>query len=69
MSTDAPSTYWGDPSRYDSTPHWGGQGGGGAVSSVFGRTGAVSAQAGDYDASQIANLRAHALAVQFAIGG
>jgi hypothetical protein len=32
----------------------GGGGGGGAVSSVFGRTGAVTAQAGDYNFSQIA---------------
>jgi hypothetical protein len=32
----------------------GGGGGGGAVSSVFGRTGAVAAQAGDYSFSQIA---------------
>ncbi len=32
----------------------GGGGGAGAVSSVFGRTGAVTAQAGDYDFSQIA---------------
>ncbi len=32
----------------------GGGGGGGAVSSVFGRTGAVTAQAGDYSFSQIA---------------
>ena len=30
-------------------------GGGGAVDSVFGRTGAVSAQSGDYNASQITN--------------
>src|ERR1700744_1803885 len=31
----------------------GGGGGGGAVSSVFGRTGAVSAQTGDYTTSQV----------------
>jgi hypothetical protein len=33
----------------------GGGGGGGAVASVFGRTGAVAAASGDYDASQIDN--------------
>ena len=33
----------------------GGGGGGGAVASVFGRTGAVAAAAGDYDASQVDN--------------
>ena len=34
----------------------GGGGGGGAVSSVFGRTGAVTAQSGDYTASQVGAL-------------
>lgn len=34
----------------------GGGGGGGAVNSVFGRTGTVTAQAGDYSASQITGL-------------
>jgi len=33
-----------------------GGGGGGAVSSVFGRTGAVTAQSGDYDSDQVDNL-------------
>ncbi len=33
----------------------GGGGGGGSVSSVFGRSGAVNAQAGDYNASQVTN--------------
>jgi hypothetical protein len=35
-----------------------GGGGGGAVSSVFGRTGAVSAQTGDYTAAQVTNAAA-----------
>jgi hypothetical protein len=26
--TDAPSTYWGNPDRFDSSPTWGGSGGG-----------------------------------------
>jgi len=36
----------------------GGGGGGGAVSSVFGRTGAVVAQSGDYNAGQVTNTPA-----------
>ncbi|MGK3945516.1 hypothetical protein ABK046_45140, partial [Streptomyces caeruleatus] len=36
-------------------------GGGGAVSSVFGRTGAVTAQTGDYTVSQVTNAQTTAL--------
>lgn len=39
-----------------------GAGGGGAVSSVYGRTGAVTAQSGDYTGSQVANTPAGAIA-------
>ena len=38
-------------------------GGGGAVSSVFGRTGAVVSAAGDYDVSQLTSASAHSLAI------
>jgi hypothetical protein len=44
---------------------WGacGSGGGGAVSSVFGRSGAVVGQSGDYDVSQITNAAADSTVV------
>lgn len=42
------------PIFYDQTSPAGGGGSGGAVSSVFGRTGAVVAQAGDYNFNQLA---------------
>lgn len=41
--------------RADQVPSSGGGGGGGAVTSVFGRVGAVTPQAGDYNASQVTN--------------
>ena len=40
------------------TPGGGSGGGGGAVSSVYGRTGAVVAQSGDYSAAQVTNTPA-----------
>ncbi len=43
-------------------------GGGGAVSSVFGRTGAVTAQAGDYTAAQVTNAASTASTNTFTAG-
>jgi len=45
------------------SPCGSGSGGGGAVSSVFGRTGAVTAQTGDYSASQVTGAAADAAVV------
>lgn len=54
LDTDTYKLYWWNGSGWDDLTTGGG-GGGGAVSSVFGRTGAIGASSGDYNAGQITN--------------
>lgn len=59
LDTNSYKLYWWNGTGWDDLTTGGGGGGGGgggAVSSVFGRTGAVVAQSGDYTASEVTNV-------------